>query len=418
MGLLRNLAQTIFGFLLLATLWVTALSSLSMPAPATQVITDLGVDALNPWLVSKGFGVSTTTYTTLQQEATAHPGQMLSVAFLKPQIHGSDIVGKSYDAGLHVIYGRVAEAYYNGGFVAAFALPAPVAAVVQTFALFPQQYSSVAKTAPLPTFMQPFLTYTGLAPDSLTATGHARIAAVVPKFWTPTLILAAILVALSFLSRQNPVTTLGLAVWHGSWPTVALFGILWTLGKLYPANVAAVTAAFGVVAASFLPIYIGSAAVGGGAYLISRFAGSMLRNLGKSAGAGAGAAAMRTPVAATARRTRRYDDGGYADHRDNTPPYVPRVQSYQPGGQPPSRAGQQPPTWNPQPTPQPWEPQPQPGQRPWEYGNEPTPGAQPGWNTVRPWDAPDPNAPTQDYGGGGWGGAQSDRPNDPNAPRW
>ena len=123
MGMLRNLAHTIFGFLLLTALWVTALSFLSMRPASTAVITDLGVNALNPFLVSKGFGISPATYSKLQQAASAFPDKALAISFIKSPITGSEIKGLSYDQAVRLIYSRVANAYYDGGPSATFNLP-------------------------------------------------------------------------------------------------------------------------------------------------------------------------------------------------------------------------------------------------------------------------------------------------------
>lgn len=438
MGLLRNFVHTLFGIALLAALWVTALSFLSMRGPSTAIITDLGVDALNPWLVSKGIGLDTTAYAKLQSFASANPGKPLPLMFIKPQVVASEIKGVPYADGVRIIYTHVADAYYDGGSGATFNLPAPVAAVVQTFALFPARYDTAVKSTPLPSFIQPFFVYTGLTPDTFTATGHDRISGLAPKLWTPTLLLAAIIVALNFLARKQPVSSLALAVWNGSWPTLAGFGILWLIGKLYPADVHAVAAAFGVVAAQFTPVYGVAAAVGIGGYFLSRFATSAMKSVAKSVGSATTSAAPRA--------TRAYDAS--AGRSDETPAYIPRASTYQPGGQQPQSggagyAGQRPagpgygnpgyggqqygqapaaqqPGWD-APARQSWE---QPG---WDTptqqrggSQQPSYGAgqQQSWNQPRPWDAPDPNAQPQPGRAPQWGEYPPDPSEDPNAPRW
>ena len=421
MGMLRNLAHTIFGFLLLTALWVTALSFLSMRPASTAVITDLGVNALNPFLVSKGFGISPATYSKLQQAASAFPDKALAISFIKSPITGSEIKGLSYDQAVRLVYSRVANAYYDGGPSATFNLPGPIGSAVQTFALFPEQYDAAVKSEPLPTWLQPFLLYTGLSPETLTATGHARITALLPKFWTAALLLAAALVLLSLLSRKNPVTGLGAAVWHGSWPTLAFFGILALIGKVYPDRVHAVAAAFGVVAGAFVPIYLTAAAVGAGAWLLSKFAGKLFSVARTSAKA--------PKPAAVGVRSGRAVGGGYPD---NTPSYVPGPQSavnmrpregqyqpggpqYQPGGpqyQPGSQRSAQ---WN-DAARLTWEQQGQYSQQGWGGAAQGGDGDQQAWNAPRPWDAPAPNAPRQDDQG--WGGQRPSGPDDPTAPRW
>ncbi len=449
MGLLRNFAHTLFSIALLAALWVTALSFLSMRGPSTAIITDLGVDALNPWLVSKGIGLDTAAYAKLQSAASANPGKPLPLTFIKPQVMGNEIKGVAYADGVRVIYTHVADAYYDGGPSATFNLPAPVAAVVQTFALFPARYDTAVKSTPLPSFIQPFLVYTGLTPDTFTATGHDRISGLVPKLWTPTLLLAAIIVALNFLSRKPPVTSLALAVWNGSWPTLAGFGIFWLIGRLYPADVHAVAAAFGVVAGQFVPVYGVAAAVGIGGYFLSKFLASTLKSVATSV------ASAPKAAASTSRAERAYADS--AGRPAEAPAYAPRASSmYQPGGQQSSGAGYgsqqfggasygspgyggeqfggrpagsqpygqtpaaQQPGWD-APAQQSWE---QPGwdtptQQQWGGSQRPSSGSgQPAWNQPRPWDAPDPNAQPQSGRAPQWGEYPPEPPQDPNAPRW
>jgi hypothetical protein len=419
MGLLRSLAHTIFGFLLLTALWVTALSFLSMRPASTAVITDLGVNALNPFLVSKHIGLDQSAYDKLQLFAKTFPDKSLPITFIKPTITSQEIKGLPYDQGVRLIYGRVADAYYDGGPSATFNLPGPIAGAMQTFALFPQQYDTAVKSTPLPTWLQPFLLYTGLSPETLTASGHQRISAILPKFWIAALLLAGVILLLNLLGRKNPVQSLALAAWHGTWPTLAFFGVLWLIGHLYPDRVHPVAAAFGVVAGAFVPVYVAAAAVGLGAWLTSKFAGALFKGVRTSA------AAARVPVAARAGRS------GYSDH-DDAPAYVPGVRnnspqpptpSYQPGAR--QDAG-----WNP-PQRQSWE---QPPQQGWGGGPAEDP-RRPAWDQPRPWDAPDPNAPRpwdapnpnaphrggqggQGSRGAGRGGYPPSGPDDPTAPGW
>ncbi|HEX8732047.1 MAG TPA: hypothetical protein VF725_08290 [Ktedonobacterales bacterium] len=401
MGLLRNLAATIFGFLLLTALWVTALSSLSMRPSSTAIITDLGVDALNPWLVTKGYGVSEAGYVKLEKAAAASPGAPLALTFIKPEVKGSEIKGLSYDQGMRVIYGHVADAYYDGGPKAAFSLPAPVASVVQTFALFPEQYNSVVKSTGLPSWLQPFMLFTGLSPETFTAVGHASFEALLPKFWLGALVIGGALLGLSLLSRKNPLVTVGGAAWHGSWPTLAVFAVLWVVGRLYPANFHAVAGAFGVVARSFAPTYAIAAAVGAGLFLLGKFGGSFTKLFARSG-------AKAKPSVDTM--------GGYAVRPDRTPHYQPGGYSIDAGY---ADSAPRPQQWGAPQQPQ----QPQrgaPERLPWEQGApvwgsaptaEPNPGA---WNQTRPWDAPDPNDQGQ---GGSWREYPPVGPDDPTAPQ-
>ena len=382
MGLLRNLAHMIFGLLLLTALWVTALTTLSTKSSATAIITDLGVDALNPWLVSKGFGVSAASYAKLEQSAGANPGKPLALSFIKPEILGSEIKGLPYDRGMHVIYGHVASAYYSGGPKAAFALPASVASAVQTFALFPEQYNSIVKSTGLPTWLQPFMLFTGLSPETFTTVGHASMASLLPKFWFAVMLFAGAILLLNLLTKNNLVKSLGAAALHGSWPTLAVFGFLWLVNKLYPTNFHAVAAAFGVVAGAFVPAYAIAAAVGVVLFLVGMFGGSVTKLFGGGGKSGEKA----SPVMAPTR-------GGYSTRADESPSYTPGG-GYQPG---PSSARQ------------PWE-QASPG-----WGGQPTREANPGtWNQPRPWDEPDPDSRGQ---GASWREYPPIGPDDTTSPR-
>lgn len=420
MGLLRSLAHTIFGFLLLTTLWVTALSFLSMRPAATAVITDLGVDTLNPWLVSKHIGLDPAAYDKLQQAASANPGKPLTLTFIKPQIIGSDIKGLPYAQGVRLIYSRVADAYYDGGPSATFNLPAPVASAVQTFALFPEQYDTLVKSSPLPTWLQPFLLFTGLSPETLTAVGHARIVGILSKFWIAALLFAGAIVLLNLLSRKNPVQSLAQTVWHSAWPVLALFGVLWLLGTLYPTRVQPVSAAFGVVAGAFAPVYGVAAGAGLAVYLLSRLVGALAHSGAKARKPQQAPAIERVPELRGSS-----SNGGYSMYTDKTPAYMPgspdapttpRYQSPQPPTAPyGQRAGQQPAGWTPPPR-ESWERQPAP---PTWNATPPSPRdprdpRHPTWNQPRAWDAPNPDAEP----GGGWDNTQSTGPNDPTSPRW
>lgn len=398
MGLLRNLAATIFGFLLLTALWVTALSFLSMRPSATAIITDLGVDALNPWLVTKGYGVSEAGYVKLEKAATSAPGSALSLSFIKPVVTGSEIKGLSYDQGMRVIYGHVASAYYDGGPSAAFSLPAPIASAVQSFALYPEQYNSLVKSTGLPSWLQPFMLFTGLSPETFTAVGHASFEGLLPKFWLGALVIGGALVGLSLLSRKNPLTTVGLAAWHGSWPTMAVFAALWVAGKLYPANVHAVAGAFGIVARSFAPTYGIAAAAGLGLFLLGKFGGSVTKLFGGSS--------AKSPKPSSASML-----GGYDTRSGGAPNYTPGAGYAGPITSPRQQRGGQPPVWaspEPQPQPQPWEQ----GRPVW--GEPPAREANPGaWNQPRPWDEPDPGTQGQ---GGTWREYPPVGPDDPTSP--
>lgn len=282
MGLLHKLAHTLLGIALLTALWITSLSLASSRATATGLVADLGAQALNPWLVSQHLGLSQSGYATLETAATAHPDQSLKITFIKPAVAGSVIKGLDYQHGVYAIYHSVANAFYDGGPAAVFALPDSVTQAVQTFALFPEQYNSAVKSTGLPTWAQPFFQFTGLSIDLLTATGHARVVGMLPYFWGATLLFGVLAGLLGFLSRKKPLPSLSLAILHAAWPVLAFFAAIWAIGRFYPNRFAPFADAFGLLAGAFLPVYGTAAAVGVAGYLLHRFGGLLFRGGAKA----------------------------------------------------------------------------------------------------------------------------------------
>ena len=94
------------------------------------------------------------SYAKLLQTATAHPNQSLALTFLKVGLPGKIIVGHPYSEGVRLIYGKVAEAYYDGGATNVLNLPPQLKQVLDTYGLFTsgnalqqlQQQHSIAGT--------------------------------------------------------------------------------------------------------------------------------------------------------------------------------------------------------------------------------------------------------------------------------
>ncbi|HLY30760.1 MAG TPA: hypothetical protein VKQ36_07005, partial [Ktedonobacterales bacterium] len=228
---IRGLVHWLFGLALLGTLWVTAITSLSARPTATAVLTDLGAQVLNPYLV-KGtdglFGVSQTNYPILEQEAQAHPDQALTLPGLKVQVLGSEIVGHSYADGVRVIYGHVADAYYDGGASAVFALPQQYTQLIDNYGVFAlpsgttlpggsstsgtgstgsqgSSSPSLPQIPQVPSFLQPIFNSLGLSPSTLTAAGHARIASTLTWWWSAAIILGLLAIVFNAgASRVRP----------------------------------------------------------------------------------------------------------------------------------------------------------------------------------------------------------------------
>ena len=108
---LQGLVYTLFGTLVLSTLWVTSLTVLSAPAAATDLLTQAGTQALNPFLVNHQLGLSKTTYASLEASARAHPDRFLSLSVLNVKVKGREIVGHPYGDTVHLVFSRVATTY-------------------------------------------------------------------------------------------------------------------------------------------------------------------------------------------------------------------------------------------------------------------------------------------------------------------
>ena len=122
---LRGFVYTLFGTLVLTTLWVTSLTILSSRPNATEILTQAGTQILNPFLVGHdtSFGLSQQTYASLETSARSHPSQPLTFQVLKVRVLGREIIGRKYADVVHLVYSRVAEAYYDGGAGAVFNVP-------------------------------------------------------------------------------------------------------------------------------------------------------------------------------------------------------------------------------------------------------------------------------------------------------
>jgi hypothetical protein len=260
---IRGLVYGLFITILLSTLWVTSLSLLSTEANATALIADAGADILNPFLVAHGTGITQQYYATIEASAKAHPSQALSIPFIKVAVFGKEIVGKSYDDGLHVIYGDVAVAYYTGGPGAVFTLPPELQQVLGDFALFNPNNIPVVPGGPtvgqLPAFVQPFFVFIGLTPATFTQSGHQALLGLLPWFWLATGVLGLLAVALN--PNEKKLSGLAHRIIHTSWPIVVILLAL-SIVAAYYASLAPYRRVLGVVRGSFLPVYGGALLVG------------------------------------------------------------------------------------------------------------------------------------------------------------
>jgi hypothetical protein len=256
---LRGFVYTLFGTLVLTTLWVTSLAILSSRPHATEILTQAGTQILNPFLVGHGtgLGLSQQTYAALEASARSHPSEPLTFQVLKVQVLGREIIGQKYADVVHLVYSRVAEAYYDGGGAAVFNVPPQLKQVLPNFALFNPNNLPIIPGGPtpsqLPPFLQPFFSFIGLTPDTFTSTGHQKILTILPWFWVGLLVLGVLAVLLN--PSEKKLAGLAQGVVHGSWPVVSVLLFLWLLSLIFAARFAAYVGILGQVSGAFLPIY-------------------------------------------------------------------------------------------------------------------------------------------------------------------
>lgn len=321
--LVRGLAYSLFGVLVLSTLWVTSLTILSDRANATAIVAEAGTSVLNPFLVKEGLGITETNYAKLQSDGKAHPTQPLSLSVLKVKVPGGEITKLSYADGVRHIYTRVAEAYYDGGAGAVFDVPPQLKAVLPNFALFDVNKIQIVPGGPtpeqLPPFLQPIFTFVGLTPDTFTAAGHQHLLNLLPWFWIVTGVLG--LFSIVFNRSETKLEGLAHGLTHGSWPVVALIGIAWALSSfVWKAQAAPYLGLLGLVAHVFLPVY-GTAFVVG---LLGLAAAKLLPGILKGRRQAAASSREREPVAVAASR--------YSSSNEATDTYRSRGMYPQTGG--------------------------------------------------------------------------------------
>lgn len=305
---LRGFVYTLFGTLVLSTLWVTSLTLLSTRQNATQILTDAGTQILNPFLVGRdvGLGLSQITFAELETSARAHPSQPLTFSVLKVQVLGREIIGHTYTDVVHLVYARVAEVYYDKGGAAVFDIPPQLQQVLPNFALFnPNDLPLVPggpKPGQLPTFLQPFFTFIGLTPETFTAAGHQKIANLLPWFWIALILLGVLAVLLNRTDQK--LAGLAQGVVHGSWPVVAVLLILSVLSFIFTARFAPYTGILGLVSGAFLPVYGTAFAIGIAGVAITKILER--RSQGQSATGGDGGA-EQAALAATMAKTMGQD---------------------------------------------------------------------------------------------------------------
>jgi hypothetical protein len=283
---LRGFVYTLFGTLVLTTLWVTSLTILSSRPNATEILTQAGTQILNPFLVGHdtSFGLSQQTYTSLESSARSHPSAPLTFQVLKVRVLGREIIGKKYADVVHLVYSRVAEGYYDGGAGAVFNVPAQLQQVLPNFGLFNPNNLPILPGGPtprqLPPFLQPFFTFVGLTPDTFTSTGHQNILSLLPWFWIGLLVVGVLAIVLN--PSEKKLAGLAQGVVHGAWPVVSVLVFLWILSFIFAARFAPYVGILGLVSGAFLSIY--------GAAFVLGLIGIVITRILQARGQGAGTA--------------------------------------------------------------------------------------------------------------------------------
>lgn len=276
---IRGFVYTLFGTLVLSTLWVTSLSVVSAPSNATQLLTEAGAHMLNPFLVDHGTGLSQSVYDSLEATARAHPSQSLALPLLKVQVLGRDIAGRTYPDVVNLVYGHVATAYYAGGADAVFDVPPELRQALPNFALFNPNNIPVVPGGPtaaqMPAFLQPFFTFVGLTPETFTAVGHQKVMNLLPWFWIATGVLALLAVVLN--PSEQKLAGLAQGVVHSTWPIVGVLLALWVLSLIYKSTFAPYAGVLGVLDRAFLLVYGIAFAVGIASLVAMKLLPALLR---------------------------------------------------------------------------------------------------------------------------------------------
>lgn len=380
-------AHTLFGIVLLGALWVTSLTLLSARTTAVPLLTEAGASTLNPQLIhvtNGAVGITTNSYATLEAAAKANPTKPLNLSLLKIQVPGSVIVGKNYNDGVHAIFAKVAEGYYDNGPQSVFSISGDAANALATFGFFSSTVTPQilpGKSLPtLPPFLQPFFTVVGLTPGTFTAVGHNNIASLLLWFWLAAAVTGAIAVITT--PGEKRFTSLARTVLHGSWPVLALFALVYIFSLVKPDAFAPFRTVFGLVAGAFVPVYAIATAVALVAFFGPKLVGLF---------AGRGSEPKPAPAAAsTLNVPNPQPQYGQQASYERTQPYG---QQQQPGYSPPPPGyGQQPPGYG--------------AAQQGSQGQPPDYGQQPGYGQQQQGSygqRPDYGQQRPDYGSPGWG---------------
>jgi hypothetical protein len=270
-GNVHGLITLVLSLALVGGLWETSLYNLSSRGTATTVMTEVGVELVNPLLVNNSLGLNNTLYTALQAQAKANPAQALSIPGLKVHMTGRDIANKSFADGSRVIYAKVAAGYYDGGWTAVLAVPDSVTHGLGALALLPQAVASQGARqvgAPqLPNVPLPPLGAVGLSLQTFTASGHAQVLAL--DKWLIGIALLCLLLLAVASKRWQRVTAPAWAVVTGALPGAFGIGVIAFFWARNTVLFQPFSGLLHALAGAFIPVYLGAMAVGVAALVVA-----------------------------------------------------------------------------------------------------------------------------------------------------
>lgn len=324
-GNFRGIFTLLLGLTLVWGLWETSLVRISSRDTATAVMTEVGVELINPLLTHNSLGLSQNVYGTLEKAAQAHPTQSFSVPGIKIKLVGSDIAGKSFDEGMTAIYAKVADAYYDNGAQGVFDVPSQLTSVLGQISLLPQLAASQgAKAAGVPQLPQvplPPLGVIGLSPQLLTADGHTQAVNVAKWLLGAAAIFALLLMV--FSPRLHRISSVAWSLLTGALPGVLVLGIIWFFWNRSPDLFHPYAQLLTLLGQAVVPVYGGAFALGAVGLVGAKVGDLALKaaGVGKRAPAAVGAFAGTRASAGAAY-------GGAGQRSWNEQPETPRYRPY------------------------------------------------------------------------------------------
>jgi hypothetical protein len=268
----RMLFSFLLGIALFLALWETALFNVSARPTAVGLLTEAGVGIINPALTHSAagtFGLSESGFAVIQAAAAAHPNDPVAIPGINVEIRGSEIAGKNFDDATRVVYGKVAEKFYDGGAGAAFSVPSGVQQALGLLSFIPVLGGA---STTLNTTASP-LAAVGLSLNTLTAAGHTQVQTFMLWLWAAAGALALVIVLLS--RGWSRVRHIGHAFVGSSLLGAALIGLVWYLWRQNPSGFASFSKPLNLVGGASAPVYIGALIAGLAAYAIA-LGGSVL----------------------------------------------------------------------------------------------------------------------------------------------